>query len=457
MRLTKDMLNEVLLELQDKKVYTRYKRALEVNHARAMFAYNAGQFAPSSLTSNSLNWSGALDIKNGVLEAWLKQRGLRFDPFAVLNAVEDSRLSRYFVEHEVFSRLWGAHPFFLFAPPGGGKSALRCQVVQTCWIGSETNRPFPIPYLPPYLGWSHVPPSWEQHLAALARSAAKALLAVLAYRPHWSLRLSAEQRTDVARALDLNLPRPLAEYLQALRDTCSPDVLVNLLGLDYAYYLPDAPHSDAVRTWCDVWPRVAAETDGGSPLEKWEMISHVILEVFRFEGMYILLDGLDAAPETGGRDVSTSARTMVQILLPLLQTTEKWAEKRIYLKGFLPVETQDFLQSLNFASLSSTARLSWSAPALIHLVQRRLYVASEGSFDSLSALAAPGLSHIEEQLTDCLMSEKVLLPREMLVLTRRLFVEHVARADVPYIEPEDIERAINWYRTYSPGLGVPLI
>jgi hypothetical protein len=89
---------------------------------------------------------------SGVPE-WLRWAGFRFDPFGPLDAAADPHLSEYLVGHEVFARVWGDGISWVFAPAGGGKTALRISVMQACWIGQETNRPFPIPYVPPFLAW----------------------------------------------------------------------------------------------------------------------------------------------------------------------------------------------------------------------------------------------------------------------------------------------------------------
>lgn len=420
-----------------------------------MFAYSPDQLLASK---SILDWSGNIAPTHKSFDAWIQERGLRFDPFAYLNAVEDPRLEQYFVEHDLFARMWGSAPALIFAPPGGGKSALRCQITRSCWIGNETNRPFPIPYLPPYLAWGHVSPSLEDHTAALALSGAKALLVVLAYRPHWFLRLSLEKRDAVAHLLADILPWPLAEYVQVVRETLSPMPLKDLLGLEPAFALPDEPRAELLRAWCDAWPRVE-ESQSPHPTEQWQRLLQVLLNVFRFEGAYVLLDGLDAAPETGGLNES-SAEAIAQILKPLLDISALWNGQGIYLKGFLPLEAYTTVLDAcpDLASKMTVCTMHWTPTALIRLIQRRLYVASEGAFDSLAAMAAPGLQDIEQQLAEHLEKEALLLPREMLVLTRAVIETHVARAStVPYVEQEDVEATLTWYRTARPSIKVPLI
>jgi len=123
--------------------------------------------------------SDAIGASESILRAWLDWLGLRFNPFQSLDAAADTRLGEYLVEHEVLASIWGDWNSFVFAPAGGGKTALRVRTSQACWVGQATNHPFPISYLPPFLLWLHTHPSLDEHLAAISQAGAIRLLLAL--------------------------------------------------------------------------------------------------------------------------------------------------------------------------------------------------------------------------------------------------------------------------------------
>ena len=378
------------------------------------------------------------------LRAWLEWAGFRFDPFGPLDAAADPHLSEYLVGHEAFVRVWGDWPSWVFAPPGGGKTALRVRTAQACWVGQETNHPFPIPYIPPFLSWRHASPSLDDHLNALARAGAITLFLALAHRPHWLFRLDEKARQVVRNVLDWNLPGPLGGYLDLCRQSRS--LLPLHEALDSTFALPDPPDSATLLRWCDVLDAAPDGTARPSPTARWSMLCELLLGTLGFRSIYILLDGLDAAPET-----IADAQAVVECLAPLAPLVSDWAERQVFVKGFLPLEAQALLAD-RFPSLvtpSHTALLRWKRALLAEVIRRRVYVASEGAFDSLDAVASPALRDVEAILAKAVLP----LPREVLVLTRRVLEEHVWRAGSRgRIEEEDVETAIQWYGNHQPQI-----
>jgi hypothetical protein len=369
--------------------------------------------------------------------------GMQFDPFCALNAADDPHLSEYLVGHEIFSHLWGDWISWLFARPGGGKTALRLRTAQACWVGQETNRPFPISYIPPLLSWGHVAPTLDDHLAALSRSGATALLLALAYRPHWLLRLDNSDRRQVREVLDCNLPGPLNLYLARCRQSQSVQSLREVL--DPTFAMPDPPDAAMLLQWCDILEAIPDCTVPLPPAMRWERFKNVILEILNFRTLYILIDGLDAAPET-----STDARKIAELLSPLLLFANDWATQKVFLKGFLPLDTQEFLQS-GFNSVFTAARMAavdWTPALLAEVIRRRVYVASRGAFGSLDAVASPAVRDIETVLAKAVSP----LPREMLVLIHRMLEIHVDAEGVEgQIQERDMEQALQWYRGNQPA------
>ncbi len=371
--------------------------------------------------------------------AWLSWAGFRFDPFGPLDAAADPHLSEYLVGHHIFARVWGDDLSWVFAPAGGGKTALRISVMQACWVGQETNRPFPIPYVPPFLSWGHAHPSEEEHLAALARAGAIALFLALAYRVHWFLRLDKSERRRVAEVLRWNLPGPLPTYLERCRSIPSPQTLSEVL--DPAFILRSPPTPADLLRWCDAL-EAACGDEAPPPLrERWMRLKELLRDM-GFPSIYILLDGLDGTPET-----IANPSAIALCMEPLLRWAEKWAEERVFLKAFLPAETQALMED-RFRDVFAPARVSvihWTPDLLAEVVRRRVYVATEGAFGSLDALASPALRDIETLLAKTVYP----LPREMLVITRRVIEEHLRHGGNGLLAEADVKAAIQWYQTTS--------
>lgn len=372
------------------------------------------------------------------VRTWLEWLGMRFDPFLPLDAAADSRLSHYLIHHEAFASVWGDWQSFVFAPPGGGKTALRVRVTEACYVGQDTNRPFPIPYVPPFLMWGHTSPSYEDHLAALARAGAMQLLLSLAYRPHWLFRLDELHLRTVRDALNWNLPGPLGSYLEPCRQSLSVTPLRE--RINPAFVIPDPPDAPTLVRFCDTLNVVPVpHSQRPSPPERWDGLVYLLLETFGFDSVYLLLDGLDGAVET-----ATDSREATRTLSPILEVLPEWKLQRIFFKGFLPSNIRPLLRNQFPALLkdSGTSTVHWTPELLAELIRQRVYAASNGAFGSLDAIASPALRGIEMTLALVVAP----LPREILVLTRRVLLEHVQRKGTKgKIEPEDLDAAIHWY------------
>lgn len=389
--------------------------------------------------NDSVSPDTALEATEEDFLTWLHGLGFTFDPFAILDAAADPNLGRYLIHHDAFAAAWGNHISFVLAPPGGGKTALRVRVTEACYIGQETNRPFPIPYTPPFLQWRHSAPSLDEHLAALTRAGAIQLLLSLAYRPHWLLRLDRAGRQAVYHILHHNLPGPLAGYLELCRQAGQLTPL--LQRFNPAFLLPDPPATAVLHDFCRALEKAGdTEKPAAAPAARWSQFIDLLQLLGFNDAVYILFDGLDAAPETVG-----DMRRALTVLQPLLDHASAWQEKKIYLKAFLPAELEDVLRPY-LEALPDNIRLTkihWNAGLLVDLIQQRVTVATEGDFTSLDAIAAPDARSVERQLADIVFP----LPREMLVLVRQLLWTRVARSGpAGKINSLDIEETIDWYR-----------
>jgi hypothetical protein len=385
-----------------------------------------------------------LEDLEAAFEFWRKVNGFHFDPFApqLLEASQDRALSSYLVNHEIFEAVWGNWASMLYAPAGGGKTAMRVRVFQACWVGQEPSRSFSIPYSIPFLHWDNLPVRLEEHQAAIAELGGLYLLLSLAYRPHWFIRLNPTERSRIRQALNASLSESLENYLEPCRESGSLEWLNEKVAP--AFLPPDPPGSSQLIHFCDALLNTPARQPDQSA---WELIVNVLFEVLRVPAIYLLLDGLDAAYPT-----SHDWQAAVDCIADLLTVLPDWSARRIYLKSFLPIETHPVVME-RFPFIDAAARqveMTWSPEKLVEVIRLRVQATSRGLYENLKQLVT--LDVVEPEAA--LVRETPLLPREVLVITRQLFLEHV-RSD-PFagskIGPADLANAINAYRKERPPL-----
>ncbi len=378
-------------------------------------------------------------LTTGQLTSWLISAGLSFDPFYLLEASEDPYLFAYLVGHDAFEVVWGDWPSFIFAPVGGGKTALRCRVTQACWATQQTNRPFPIVYSPPFLKWGHLNPSFDEHLSALAEAGGLYLLLIMSHRPHWFMRLSKEEMQIVRNTLDWNLPGPLESYICPCMEGRN---LVPLYERFQRASLPsDSPSTEELGEFFALLQSFpSAISSRPTPLLRWMSLLRVLLDIFQLPAIYILLDGLDATDLTAENPLAA-----VKVICSLLDEIPSLTHQRIYFKAFAPIEIHLPLEReySNILKQAQIVDLIWTPELLAEVIRRRVYVASRGEFGSLSALALPPLRDFELDLAKNVHP----LPREILALTHRVLEESVTQGNnLPFITNRDVDAALKWYR-----------
>jgi hypothetical protein len=60
--------------------------------------------------------------------------------------------------------------------------------------------------------------------------------------------------------------------------------------------------------------------------------------ILGFRSIYLLIDGLDAVQET-----ATNVDIAVECLSTLLPLMDEWSARHLFVKGYLPQETQDYV------------------------------------------------------------------------------------------------------------------
>jgi len=204
-----------------------------------------------------------------------------------------------------------------------------------------------------------------------------------------------------------------------------------------AVHLPNPPAPARVRALCDALRSLPAATDASPPpKERFKHLLHVLFSLLKRQAVYILVDSIDAHPET-----IHAPETATEWLRPLIDHFPVWAEQRVFPKLFLPEELDDFLKqdTLNYLTPQiKSAKIEWTPERLAEMLQARVRVASGGEFNSLDAVSSPALHRVEETLI-----AEVSTPRELLELAERVLLQHVRLAGpTGLLEPEDLEATI---------------
>lgn len=373
------------------------------------------------------------------IERWLADAGFRFNPFVCLDASADPYLSAYLVEHQAFAVLWGDWPAFVFAPAGGGKTALRVQITRACWHGPDIGHPFSISYLPTIDSRGRLPTSLEDHLRSILQALAPQLLSAFLLRPHWWGKLNGRARKLIRGLLDHDLPAPLSHYLDQLATT--GDLASFVTAYDPVASLLDVPAEERWRAFRDALSTTPSTDVPIDAQERLDSYMALLIGELGLSSVYLLVDGIDGFFETA-RAPDASAG----LIAPLMAQMAIWAERRLFLKAFLPTEVASALGT-NLSALRR-ADIRWSTPLLADVIRRRVFVATEGAFGSLDALSTPDLTDVETQLARAAAP----LPREVLVLTGRLLWEHVQRSNgTDRLGLTDLDAAFAWYETQRPS------
>jgi len=361
--------------------------------------------------------------------------GFAFNPFEHLEASNDPHISDYLVGHDMFSVAWEMAPAALFAPPGGGKTALRIYTLRACWKNEGRRRKFPISYDLPLWADLRDLTSLAAHQAALASASASDLLLVCAYQPDLYLGLSSSRRAGLLSLLQQSLPLDLAYSLGILEE--SGDAAELSARLDRTYRLPEPPSPERVRAFsCQAQRDLASAAVQTLPAETlFEHLLAFILEDFSFESVFLILDGVDGAGAQAGNPAGQFAS-----IAPLLDQALRWARERLYLKAFLPLELQPLVASHDFYRGALRAVITWDVPGMAEILRRRVYVASQGRFGSLDALSSPALRDVETLIA----SRARPLPREAIALAGMVLTTYLEGGG-EYIEPEDISTSEQQY------------
>lgn len=403
---------------------------------------------PVTISSNGGKGStpgGQLELAD-LIDIWLKETyRLPFDPFRQPHAGADPHLSEYLYGRDEFKPILKAGTSLIFAPAGGGKTALRVWAAEMCRTGLDAGRFFPIVYdLPEGVVLAAQDERWTVYEQTVSQAMAWELFLYLAYRPGAFLGLPEAARATVRALLDRDLPIDLAHYLSQLET--AGDLAGMAAGYDRTAHWDNPPQAAQIGAFKEALLSTSPAFGPEAPIDL-----RLWLELLRgalgFGAAFLLLDGVDAYPDTMEDPTGT-----LDLLAPLWQLASRWSAYGLYLKAFLPIE---FASEVAVRDLTpppcAVIMIHWTAEKLAEMLELRLEAVSRIEDLSLAYLSQRGLKGVETTLVEAVMARSPL-PRELLLLVERLFEEHVNRSGPQgRITAEDLHEALDWYARVHPG------
>jgi hypothetical protein len=328
---------------------------------------------------------------------------------------------------------------------------LRIYTSRACWTGAGGYQPFPIHYhLPHYFETSNFS-TLDDHLQKIVYSSAIALFLAFSYYPLIYLRVSASLQKHLVQFILTWIPN-LDYYLDVLLTTKQPDIVA--AQIDRSYVLHQAPDASLLQLACESFRKHLSEEKFPISLsvkKVFEQITTWITHDLGFRAVYILLDGVDGFPE-----LAKSPSFAVHSLVDLFSSAPSLTKAHVFIKGFLPLELRTQLQSRLKEQWStfSQVELKWDEAMLAEVLRRRIYTAVNGEFASLSAVSAlPSVQDLELELARAVYP----LPREMLVLVKRILFEYEQRCHEnpdaeKRIQVVGVDHALAWYHVEQAAI-----
>lgn len=409
-----------------------------VSTPRAATALPAAAASLSNPCENSSDKNCRDTSVNDDIDKWLKCTfGLEFDPFRHVDAAEDERLHEYLVDHELFDDLYQDRLSLIFAPAGGGKSAFRVRLARACRVGEGGRRLFPIVYvLPREVIAGQSDKLWRVHEAAMLRAGARELFLRLAYRPQEFIQLKTDDQKHIVAVLKAWLQPPLGHLLEQIADLGTLEKLA--LGYDATARWPNPPDEATLESFLQAIGAVLPTNNRQASPPNFDEYAQLIVQRLGFDAIFLLVDGVDAYPET----FQQPERTW-RLLQPLLDRREAFAERWVFLKAFLPEEME---ASCPLTEEGTRYKIGWSKDALRLLLQRRMEAASGMTPAGLNMLGGPGLFDLEERVLNAVRAS----PREAVRFVERMFMEHVnAPGSTGRLSIQDFQAALDWYERTS--------
>lgn len=381
------------------------------------------------------------------LERWLKAFGFERHPFAYPEAGTDPELYRYFVTPLYFDEVLGdpetCQSAVVFAPRGGGKTALRMMVDYHCRERLTPKRILSVPYtdFTPLLGAiQHTDNEFSRapsllHTCEILRRAVRALFERFADSPEAVLfALSPEQKEYLKWYLCLFNTYLVTEQLAV----CKAGLDLYLTGPYPEFEFLPPMRQNLLKKYAKSSPKISLAT----LLSQAGLSSATLLGEFAglvallgFCALYVLVDGIDEVPFT-----AANPEAMIALIEPLLADLTLMNLPKVAFKFFLPDMLEEKLRGLPTIRPDRVVmhRVKWTDEALLEILHQRLRAFSKySSLDELCTLELRG--RIEREMVAMAQGS----PRHLVRLGYFLLSEHT-RMPVPYTEEAQLISEAAW-------------
>jgi len=381
------------------------------------------------------------------MQTWLKSVGLHYNPFEHHDSGSDPNIPFYLVYHPIGNLTVEEHPDFVFAPPGGGKTAFRAWLTFECRTSRKPNRIFPIVFEMP------APTKIQQQVhigeppAHLLRSAARELFLYFLYHVEDFEAISLDLRRQILDFWNHWDPIGLRTALNRISNRAGVESLDAM-----AVSLPNPPGDQSIHRFKELIPSQAKTTTAinrTSAQNSWDWLKNVLFKDLGFSKIFIIIDNVDGYFETGGNPIKG-----IELLSWFLNSFDALAQEHIHVKFFLPEEMEQMLKAyypdlltdrLNFVNIT------WDVDSLVQIIRQRLQQASWNTYDSLRAISNRDLwgqpASPEERIAQCVIDQKRYNPRDVIRIVHWLFQQHITRPEAgERITPQDLADALDWYR-----------
>lgn len=384
----------------------------------------------------------------------------KYDPFSDLDAAKDPHLTEYLLIPKTALIAQKDMPAVIFAPPGGGKTALRLYTEQSQL--DLSGRTFTITYIPDPDQPIPEQADLHAHLKPIFHAAAKEILFRVIANADQYVTMSAGHQARLVEFLEAYFIFDLGyviSILQVVEPEEIPSTMADLLGR-----LPPRFRTQQAREYQELAKTLKAARGSARSTDVFSKsqftfidLCKLIMSAFQAREIFILLDGLDGSTES-----KTNLIRAARWVLPLFAAARGWEEHRIFIKGFLTTEIAPALidQFNQWEIDLPTSTIHWDDTLLAEVVRLRVSAASESRFSSLDGISSLDLRETEQVIARQLpQSHK--LPREIILIieqTLRFSLERRQEGQLAQIQRQDILAALDWYsRLPNRALRQPII
>lgn len=379
-----------------------------------------------------------------VLKNWLKQVGFtRGNPFGSNEADREAFLPEYFVDTGHYDALRGdpAHPrtTIVFAPRGGGKSALRVMLSSQCRPTALKSDVLAITYtdFDPIIeaaGNDTSRVTAKHHIHRILKHGAEALWATLVRDEELAARFPPEACSRFKWLCStyhpgLLAPPAIKRQLESLIDKWEGSLVwssfqIAVRDRQLSELLQDHAHRNhpcvqLIARVVDAQPEPVAEGVSSS-LDLFNGFIE-LATIIGIQAVYVLIDRVDEIKVTAG-----SAEAMADLVEPLMANLPLMEFASCAFKFFLPHEARETLINRSTIRRDRLQLLEvvWDESSLERLLRERLLAFSGGGLKSLGPLCAGALGlGIDEEL----IRGADRSPRRLLRLGELLFLVHCSR------------------------------